>query len=76
MSKEKEAIEAKNTAIDTARLLGASGDEPDGCKKKYCEKTCNYCEFVESETVAHPGGHYSATAESYWCDLGHWEDDF
>lgn len=46
------------------------------CTEEYDDEICENCKFFKFETVSHPGGHYSATTESYFCDLGYWCDDF
>lgn len=49
--------------------------EPEYCQQKYTDE-CENCPFREFELVGHPGGVATANTEKYWCDWGHWEDDF
>jgi hypothetical protein len=57
-------------------VLAVVNDEPDDCKKEYIEDICDNCPFKETKIVEHPGGNSRYSTESYWCDWGHWEDDF
>ena len=50
--------------------------KPRQCTEELNEDICVECPLYNFHTVAHPGEHYSATTEVYFCDLGYWEDDF
>ena len=54
--------------------LGES--EPDGCSKEYNEISCDECEFKNYNMVGHPGGSRFHSTEEYYCEFGHWKDDF
>lgn len=50
-------------------------EEPKFCKKEYID-SCESCEFKNYNLVSHPGGSSVHSAESHYCELGYWEDDF
>ena len=51
-------------------------DEPENCTKEHSEGICNGCEFKKSKKVGHPGGSSFHGTDMFWCDWGHWKDDF
>lgn len=74
---EKETSNLPQTeALNITVVNGCASDEPEGCTKEWNEKVCDGCEFKNYRMGSHPGGSSYYSTEYYYCELGHWEDDF
>ncbi|MFA5152718.1 MAG: hypothetical protein WC554_09180 [Clostridia bacterium] len=44
--------------------------------KKINDELCEKCDNLNYTHVSHPGGDYKYSVKRYFCELGHWTDDF